>query len=236
MRQPVLYIYTVLTYAVLYPFTIFNTLLVLTLNRLGLQKAIRRVLGFWAKGTFIILGKHFKIEGRENINKERKYILIANHSSLFDIMGIMTLCPGLSWFGRAHLLNIPVFGKLLKVINYIPMKSSDLKNVKQMIDQLVENTKNRTVAIFPEGTRTINGELSTFHKGFLHVLKASKLDILPVSLIGFYAFKPKNRFYFDYSIKLFAKIHPPIPYNELEKLEDKEIIHKVKSIIEAAIS
>lgn len=235
MRHLFLHVYTILVYALLYPFTLLNSLLVIVLDKVGLQSAIPGILVFWAKGTFVILGKHFRIEGRENIEKNHKYILIANHSSLFDIMAIMAICPGLSWFGRERLLKVPVFGRLLQVINYIPMKSTDLRNVKQMISQLVESTQNRTVAIFPEGTRTVDGRLNPFRRGFLHVMRASCLDILPVSLTGFYEFKPKNRFHFDYPAKLSAQIHPPISYHDLEKLEDQEIINKVKTIIETAI-
>lgn len=236
MRVAILHIYTILSYSVLYPFTFICVLVNLILNALDLQKAVRLVIGIWAFGSFLIIGKSFRIEGRENLNRERKYILMANHASLFDIMGIMTICPGVSWFGRAHLLKVPVFGKFLEVINYIPMKSSDLRNAKQMIEQLISKTQNQTVAIFPEGTRTSNGEMNNLRKGFLHVLKASELDILPVSLIGFFEFKPKNRFYFDYSTKLSAKIHAPIPYSELKNLEDKEIIAMVQSKIESALA
>jgi len=236
MRKPLLYIYTTLSNLIIYPYTLFCAVLVLLFARLKLQKAVRWVLHFWAQSIFIIIGKNFKITGLENINKDKRYLLMANHGSLFDIMGIMSICPSIAWFGRAHLLKVPVFGKLLQAINYIPMKSSDLKNTKLMIEKLVRNTKNQTVAIFPEGTRTLNGEINTFRKGFLHVLKASKLEILPISLIGFYEFKPKNRYYFDYSKKLSAKIHSPIPYNEVENLNDKEIIQKVKTIIESPLS
>jgi len=236
MRTFILFLYTVLAYSVLYPFTFLNVIIVLLLNIFGFQKAIKLVLKFWAYGTFFIIGKFFSIKGRENINKERKYILMANHASMFDIMGIMAICPDISWFGRAHLLKIPVFGKVLEIINYIPMKSTDLRNAKHMIEQLIRKTENQTVAIFPEGTRTKNGDMNSFRKGFLHVLKASKLDILPVSLMGFYDFNPKNRFYFNYPKKLSAQIHPPIPYSELEKLDDNEIINRVQSIIGLAAS
>ncbi|MEN8121731.1 MAG: lysophospholipid acyltransferase family protein [Bacteroidota bacterium] len=234
MRIAILYTYTILSYSVLYPFTFINVLIILLLNVFGLQKAVRMVLSFWAHGTFFITGKIFRVQGIENLNRERKYILMANHASMFDIMGVMAICPNVSWFGRAHLLKVPVFGKFLEVINYIPMKSTDLRNTKQMIEQLVSKTQNQTVAIFPEGTRTNNGEMNSFRKGFLHVLKASELDILPVSLIGFFDFKPKNRFYFDYSAKLSAIIHAPIPYSELKTMDDKEIITMVQSKIESA--
>jgi len=235
MRIAFLYIYTTISYLILYPFTFINVLIILTLNVFKLEKAIRAILRFWARGTFIIVGKSFKLEGKEHIDKNRKYILMANHASMFDIMAVMAICPSVSWFGRAHLLNIPIFGTFLKAINYIPMKSTDLRNTKQMVGQLINKTKNQTVAIFPEGTRTVNGEMNNFRRGFLHVLKASKLDILPVSLIGFFEFKPKDRFYFEYSKKLSAKIHKPIAYSELEKLNDKEIIRTVQSKIESAL-
>ncbi len=235
MRNTILYIYTILVYLFLYPITLVGSLLVLILYPLGFKDTIRFLLQLWAQGTFIILAKNFQIIGKENIKKDKRYLLMANHSSIFDIMGVMSICPNIAWFGRAHLLKIPVFGNLLRAINYIPMKTSDLRNTKLMIEKLVENTENQTVAIFPEGTRTVNGEMNTFRRGFLHVLKASKLDILPISLIGFYEFKPKNRFYFDYNRKLSAKIHTPIPYSELENLDDNEIINRVKSIIESSL-
>ena len=235
MKYLLLYIYTIVSYSILYILTFLGSVLVLLLYPFGFRKTIRNLLALWARGTFVILAKRFTIKGKENINKDRNYILMANHSSIFDIMGIMSICPNIAWFGRAHLLKIPVFGKLLQSINYIPMETRDLRNTKLMIEKLVKNTKNQTVAIFPEGTRTVNGELAPFRKGFLHVMKASKLDILPVSLIGFYKFKPKNRFYFNYSEKLSAKVHRPIPYDELKNLTDQEIIERVKTTIESAL-
>jgi 1-acyl-sn-glycerol-3-phosphate acyltransferase len=236
MRLAILYSYTILAYALLYPFTFFIVLLVLLFNNVGLKKTIPGLMRFWARSSFILVGKKLQIEGLENLNKSRKYIIMANHSSLFDVMGMVAICPKIAFFGRANLMDIPLFGKVLEAVNYIPMKSADLKNTKYMIEQLVRSTENQTVAIFPEGTRTINGQMNGFRKGFLHVLKASKLDILPISLIGFYDFKPKNRFYFNYSIKLSAKIHPSISFSELENRDDKEIIDRVHSTIQSALN
>jgi 1-acyl-sn-glycerol-3-phosphate acyltransferase len=210
-------------------------LTVLFLHTTGLRKTTPTVLKFWARGSFLMIGKFYKIEGREYVKPGQKYILLTNHSSLFDIMGIMAINSSVSWFGRANLTHIPVFGKVLRVIHYIPMQSSDLKNTKNMIGELIRSTENQTVAIFPEGTRTTTGDLNRFHKGFLHVLKASQLDILPVTLRGFYEFKPKNRFYFNYPVKLSAHIHPPISYKGLEHLDDREIIEKVKTQIASAL-
>ncbi|MBE0649486.1 MAG: 1-acyl-sn-glycerol-3-phosphate acyltransferase [Bacteroidales bacterium] len=235
MRRPILYTYTILSYSVLYPFTFFIVITILMLHSVGFKKKIPLIIKFWASGSFLMIGKFYKIEGREHFDPNRKYIILTNHSSLFDIMGIMSICSKVSWFGRANLMQIPVFGKVLRIINYIPMQTTDLKNTKDMVGQLIKSTENQTVAIFPEGTRTTTGNLNRFHKGFLHVLKASQLDILPVTLKGFYEFKPKNRFYFNYPVKLSARIHPPISFKGLEKLDDREIIETVRAHIESAL-
>ena len=59
--------------------------------------------------------KKLRIEGRENLNKKDKYILIANHSSLFDIVAIVSFYPEVSWFGHERLLKIPIFKSYLKL-------------------------------------------------------------------------------------------------------------------------
>lgn len=236
MKHPLLYTYTILSYSLLYPFTFFIVFTILLLHTLGFKKTIPTVIKLWSHGSFLMIGKFYKIEGREHFDQNRKYILITNHSSLFDIMGIMAICSRVSWFGRANLMHIPFFRNVLRVIHYIPMESTDLKNTNNMLGQLIKSTENQTVAIFPEGTRTTTGNLNRFHKGFLHVLKASQLDILPVTLKGFYEFKPKNRFYFNYTVKLSAIIHPPISYRGLENLEDREIIKRVRTCIESTLN
>ncbi|MFB6342965.1 lysophospholipid acyltransferase family protein [Saccharicrinis sp. FJH62] len=229
------YLYTVLAYTVLHTLTAISVLLSLLFHALRMDKAMNAVIHLWARGSFLIIGKRLHAEGIENFEKGKKYILMANHTSMFDIMGIMSVFPGVAWFGKEYLVKIPVFGTLLRGINYVPMRTTDLRNTKEMVGKLISHTHDHTVAIFPEGTRTITGELSKFRKGFLHVLKASERDILPVSLIGFFEFKPKNRFYFRYRVRLTVKVHKPLLYSELKELTDSEIINLVQSRIESVL-
>jgi len=235
MKRIIFSVLTVLNNIILYPFTALCVFIVIFLSVFKDKKIIIPVLSFWAKGVFFIIGKKLIINGKELIDKNKKYLILANHSSLFDITAIMAIYPNIAWFGRASLLEFPLFGRVLKIIDYVPMKSTDLKNTKLMINALIENTSNKTVGIFPEGTRTLDGKGNKYRKGFIHVLRASKLDVLPVSLTGFYNFKPKNRFSYNYNTKLEAKVHKPITYRELYKLDDKTIINKFKTTIEKDI-
>jgi 1-acyl-sn-glycerol-3-phosphate acyltransferase len=229
--------YTALTFpafGALYLLTLLSVITILMFALTKQERSVRLLTRYWAKSIFWVLGKKLYVDGNGHFDKGRKYILVANHTSLFDIMAILAFFPGVSWFGREYLLKIPVFGFLLKKLHYIPMLKADYRNTLRMVEQLVQNGDKRSIAIFPEGTRTTNGKINRFHKGFVYVLRASESDLLPVTLNGFYQLKPKNRFYIDFSSRLQVIVHQPLKYEELALENDAEIIKRVKEVIESA--
>lgn len=231
------FLYTVLTipaFGFLYVFTAITVLITSFFAYTGIIKPVRHIMRFCARSAFLVLGKKLRIHGTGNFKKGDRYILIANHSSLFDILAIISFYPDVSWFGREYLLKIPLFGPLLRKTGYIPMKTTGLRNTKEMIEQLIQNSDGKTIAIFPEGTRTLDGKIQPFHKGFIRVMQASKLDILPVTLNGFYLLKPKNRFYIDFSAKIDVIVHQPVKNEELILMNDSQIISRVKGMMESA--
>ena len=218
----------------LYLFTAFSVMMVLIVAPFNRSKPVRRIMRFWARTIFLMIGKRLRVTGIENIEKNRNYILLANHASLFDIVAILSFYPGVSWFGREHLLNIPLFGRVLKLTHYVPMKSGDVRNTKEMLSHLVEKSGSQTIAIFPEGTRTSDGHINRFRKGFVHILKATEMSVLPVTLNGFFLLKPKNRFTINFESKIEVVIHKPIEWAELAEQDDHTILNKVKVVIESA--
>jgi 1-acyl-sn-glycerol-3-phosphate acyltransferase len=177
----------------------------------GRKGTVRFLVRHWAWMIFLLMGKRLRISGTENIQPGRKYILLANHSSIFDITAILVFFPGISWFGREHLLRIPVFGQILRKIDYIPMTRADVRNTRVMLDQLVRKSTGLSIAMFPEGTRTLDGDVNPFRRGFIRLLKSTDLDLLPVTLTGFHSLKPKNRFWIDFGSSVGVVIHDPIP-------------------------
>lgn len=221
-------------FCVLYLYTALSVLSVLAVSPFNRSGPIRWIMKVWARGIFLMLGKRLRINGAENIEKGRNYILLANHASLFDITAILSFYPGVSWFGREHLMRIPLFGRVLKLTDYVPMKSGDVRNTKEMLSHLVEKSGARTIAIFPEGTRTTDGTINRFRRGFIHILKATEMSILPVTLNGFFLLKPKNRFTINFESKIEVVIHKPIRWEELSQQDDIAILDKVKLVIESA--
>ena len=220
-------------FGLLYCYTALIVLCALVFNLLKLKKTSVLFSKIWAQGVFLIIGKKFRVNGKENIQKDSRYILVANHSSLFDIMAIMSFYPDVSWFGHERLLKVPVFSRILKMINYIPFKEPTIANTRQMLDELVLKSKTQTIAIFPEGTRTLNGKINSFYKGFIYLFRTSDIEILPVTLNGFYLLKPKNRSYINFDSKLEVIIHKPIKRDDLIHKSDSEIIETVRNTIES---
>jgi 1-acyl-sn-glycerol-3-phosphate acyltransferase len=217
----------------LYVYTAIGVPLILILSYLRFRSGITFLMGFWAKSIFPLMGKRVHIRGRENINKKERYILLANHASMFDISAIMAVYPSVSWFGHERLLRIPLFKQMLLMTDYIPMRINNIKNTRIMLESLEEKAKDNTVAIFPEGTRTLDGKLNSFYRGFIHLLRATENDILPVTLNGFYKLKPKNRFSIHFGSRLEMIIHPPLEGNKLARLSDQEIMDRVSEVIES---
>lgn len=223
-------------YMLLYSYTAAVVFLILIMAYLRYRKGVTFLAGLWAKSIFPLMGKRIRIAGKENIKTGERYILLANHASMFDIMAIMAFYPNASWFGHERLLRIPLFKQMLLMTDYIPMRVNNIKNTREMLENLEARAKEQSVVIFPEGTRSLNGKLNSFYRGFIHLLRATENDILPVTLNGFYKLKPKNRFSIHFGAKLSVVIHPPLAGEKWAHKTDDEIIFKVSEVIESANS
>ena len=230
-------IYTFLSIAVfglLYVITGISVLLVMIFTWLHAKRIAQYLTMIWARTVFFMMGKRLRVSGKENISKNEKYILVANHGSIFDIVAIMSFYPKLSWFGHERLLKVPVFSRFLKMTDYVPFREPTVTNTRHMLEQLMERSQSQKVALLPEGTRTTSGKINPFYRGFIYLFRTKRMPILPVTLNGFYDFKPKTRFYIDFRSKLEVVIHTPIPCEELIEKSDREIIDIVKSKMESA--
>ena len=220
-------------FLLLYTYTALGVVFILILAYMRFRRGVVFLMGFWARSIFPLMGKRVHVQGKENIRKGKRYILLANHASMFDITAIMAVFPGVSWFGHERLLRIPLFKQMLLMTDYIPMRINNIKNTRIMLNSLEEKAKNRSVAIFPEGTRTLDGKLNSFYRGFIHLLRATENDILPVTLNGFYKLKPKNRCSIHFGSRLEMFIHPSLEGTKLSRLSDREIMDCIIDIIES---
>lgn len=187
----------------------------------------------WSRSLFLLSGRTVHVTGRENIAEGKAYLIVANHSSFLDIPGMITVLPDIIWVGREKLFRIPVFGTFLRLWGSIPIDTKSVMRSGDAISAAVHQArKARSVAIFPEGTRTPDGRLQPFKRGFTRILRNSDLDVLPLTLNGFYTLCPKDRWVLNPSKKLEIIVHRPVSRGELLKKDDQTIADMIHKIVQ----
>ncbi len=133
--------------------------------------------------VYFNLGCTLKIEGRENIEKGKNYVIIANHSAMLDIPMVQLTGLDMRWVSKSSLLFFPMVGIVLLVQNAILLKRGDAKSAKNMMQKGVGFLKKGvSVSIFPEGTRTKDGKIGEFKAGAFLMAKQAGVDVLPMFL------------------------------------------------------
>ena len=134
-----------------------------------------------------------------------------------------------------EIFRYPIFGQLIKLYGGVPIMRTHLKSALKSLSLVEEAINNGTSFIIaPEGTRTLNGELSTFKKGPFHLAKNTGVTIVPIALMGGLEAKRKD----DWRLKpgvLITRFGEPIKVEEYGNLEVEEISELVRSRIETLI-
>ena len=134
------------------------------------------------------------VKGTELIPKDRSAVYIVNHQSNFDIPILYSGLPlQFRWMAKQELFNIPLFGLAMKRCGYIPIDRSDRRTAMHSMNVAAQRiAEGASVVVFPEGTRTPDGELQEFKKGgFLIAIKA-QVPVIPVAINGSFSVMSKN--------------------------------------------
>lgn len=133
---------------------------------------------WWLRVTLNI---KLKVIGKENIPLN-PCVIISNHQSTWETMGLQTIFPQHTWVLKRELLWIPIFGWGLALLKPIIINRGEkLKALKKVIKQGSDRIKeNIFIVIFPEGTRQPYGQLGKYQKGGVAIAKKTGVDISPV--------------------------------------------------------
>ena len=173
--------------------------------------------------------------GLENLPKENGYILTPNHQGLFDVLLICdTHERPTSFVIRKDLEDVILLKQVIKALDAKALDRDDPRQAMKIIKEMTEGIKQgRNYIIFPEGTRSKNGNIPGDFKGgsFKSATKA-KAPIVPVALID--SFKP---FDIKDTSEVDVQIHylEPLYYDDYKDLTTVEIAKTVKERIEAKI-
>lgn len=206
-----------------YPFDLWE-------NRSG--DFVHIVSRYFGRSLLWIFGIKVYAKGLENLYKDRAQLICANHQSLFDILILDSMLPvQFRYVVKKELSSIPILGWCLKFEKQVLVDRSNRRKGIESIKRAGDLINNgRSVAVFPEGTRSTDGEVKEFRKGSLLIAFGTNAPIVPVTIDGSFKIMSKKSF----------RLHPghvrmiisqPIETAGLSRSEQKSLAEKIRHVI-----
>lgn len=187
-------------------------------------------LSKWLTDSFFGFGLVMKrkVEGLENLDPKGTYVMVLNHNSMVDILSIYNLPLVFKWVSKREVYRIPIVGRLLLAHGDIVINRASTKEAMQLVHTRGKQwlAKGASVAIFPEGTRSKDGEIHNFKAGAFILAKDAEVPILPIVLDGTDRVVRKG-FFMNWSNRITIKILPPVSKQDVVERPIKEVMAEV---------
>jgi 1-acyl-sn-glycerol-3-phosphate acyltransferase len=141
-------------------------------------------------GTTLLF--ELKTYGVENVPRYGGVLLVANHQSYLDpVLVAVRLYRPVSFLAKSELFENPYFGWFIRMLHAFPVRQGegDVGAVKEVVRRLQEG---HAVNIYPEGSRTEDGEISPLEKGVALIIRRARVPVVPVAIEGSFAAWPKG--------------------------------------------
>jgi len=156
----------------------------------------------WGKTLSFIFNIKLVVKGKHNL-QNRNYVFASNHASLIDIPLLLIAVNRYTVFiAKSELSKIPIFKSILDMAGFIFVDRKNNDSAVKSMNNLMDDIKKipRSVAIFPEGTRTSDGELLPFKKGAAIFAINTNIPVIPVAISGTYSWSKKKLFDISQSV------------------------------------
>ena len=181
------------------------------------------------------VGFQYRAFGQEKIIEDGPAIMAANHQSYLDPPLVGITCKNELYFlARKSLFDIPFLGPLIYRVNALPVDLSkgDVSALRTIINLL--KAGNRTV-IFPEGTRSLNGQIQQARPGIGMIVARTLAPVVPMRIFGSFEAWPKGGKIKAHPITVV--VGKPIRFTKEDfPASDREVYQKVSEQILAAIA
>ncbi|HSM65801.1 MAG TPA: lysophospholipid acyltransferase family protein [Ilumatobacteraceae bacterium] len=127
----------------------------------------------------------FRTSGTLPDDMRRPYVVVSNHESFVDILLISHLPTEMKWMSKIEIMRIPLVGWMMWLARDIPLERGDAASTAKALDASRERlSRNVSVMIFPEGTRSKTGELRQFKTGAFRLAIEAQVPVLPLAVYG----------------------------------------------------
>ena len=187
----------------------------------------------WARLILATTGVRVHVRGLGHLEPGRSYVFAANHQSIYDIPIVFASLPfQLRIVAKASLGRIPFMGWHLHRAGHLLVdRRNPGPDIVRKMARLVR--EGNSLIVFPEGTRSVNGELGRFKKGPFLVALDAKLPVVPVSIEGSRHVMKKGRLMVcPGEVRL--TVHAPIPTDGVRREDIIAFGEGVRGVIAAS--
>lgn len=190
----------------------------------------------WARILCMITPIRLRKTGKKYIQRKQSYVIVANHSSSFDILVLYArLGVDFKWVMKQELRKVPGLGVACEKLGHIFIDRSSPKAALDTIEKAKSRIKDGTcIVFFPEGTRNKNGGLADFKKGAFKMAFDLNLPLLPVSVKG------TNKIHQPDTLNIFPGtatliFHAPIQISDYSWDNVEELMQYTKELISSGL-
>ena len=150
---------------------------------------IDRIVRLWARSLVAAAGIDILTENLERVDPAKRYILVSNHHSYFDIPCIFAAIPQpIRFMAKASLFKVPIFGWSLSRAGFIPIDRKNRRTAAKSFDLAARRIRRgNTIVIFPEEGRTREIRMRPFQRGAFLLAIKSEVTLLPIAVDGTYS-------------------------------------------------
>jgi len=190
----------------------------------------------WSRLFFYLNFLPVRVEGYENISPKQSYVFVSNHTSMLDVWLIYGWLPNVfKWMMKKELERVPFIGFGCKAAGHIFVDRSSPRAAMESVKRVEEALQNGvSTVIFPEGTRTFNGELGRFKRGAFQIAFDLNLPLVPISLSGCYEAMNRKAWYVTWH-PVTMKIGKPVSLADFSKDNPQEAMDYIRARIEEGI-
>lgn len=201
------------------------------------QAKVRRHSRWWGRLVAWCGGIKVKVEGGESLQKGEPYIFAANHQSQVDIPVLAGfLREDFCWMAKKELFQIPIFGRAMLATGFIPVDRGHGRKAMQSLIEAAESVAaGSSVIIFPEGTRSKDGQLQEFKSGAMVLAIKAGVPLVPVAVIGTHKILPKGKLLVQPG-EVIIRVGEPIDTKLYGTKEKQELAQRLKGEVAALMA
>jgi 1-acyl-sn-glycerol-3-phosphate acyltransferase len=168
-----------------------------------------------------------RTEGRSHLDLQGGGIILSTHQSMLDpvLVGLISN-RRLNYLARKTLFKNFAFGFLIRVLDAIEIdrERGGLAGLREMLKRL---QRSELVLLFPEGTRTEDGEVGTLKPGFIPVARRSQVPLIPIAIVGAYDCLPRGA-KMPTLKPIAVVVGKPIPSSDYMEMSDSAILENLR--------